>query len=134
MEAGRAARLGEKKLDVEDVRQLYERHGPALMVYACGYAVDRASAEDIVHTLFQRLLRGDIAVPEQAAGYLYRAVRNAALNARLDCRRPPRSPASPCISLADEFCRNVLATPSAHEWARTDRPEEIGRSVRIRAS
>ena len=74
----------EKRLSVEDVRQLYERHAPALVVYACGYAVDRAIAEDLVHTLFQRLLRGDIAVPEHAAGYLYRAVRNAALNAQRD--------------------------------------------------
>lgn len=72
----------ENILSPEDVRQLYERHGPALVAYACSYTVDMAGAEDIVHSVFHRLLRGGIAVPEDPAGYLYRAVRNGALNAR----------------------------------------------------
>jgi RNA polymerase sigma factor (sigma-70 family) len=73
--------LGENTLSTEDVKRLYERHGPALVVYACGYTKETARAEDAVHGVFYRLLRNSIGVPENPAGYLYRAVRNAALNA-----------------------------------------------------
>ena len=79
--------MGDHKLSAEDVRQLYERHGPALVVYACAYTADRASAEDAVHGVFHRLLRGNTAVVDHVAGYLYRAVRNAALNAQRDNAR-----------------------------------------------
>src|SRR5882672_6938793 len=37
--------LGEK-LSAEDVRQLYARHGPALVAYACTLTADSAAAED----------------------------------------------------------------------------------------
>jgi RNA polymerase sigma-70 factor, ECF subfamily len=79
--------LAENTLSTEDVKRLYERHGPALVVYACSYTKDAARAEDAVHSVFHRLLRNTMAVPENPAGYLYRAVRNAALNARRDTAR-----------------------------------------------
>ncbi len=74
--------MGEQKLSAEDVRQLYDRHGPALLVYAASFVVDGAAAEDIVHGVFVRLLHGYTTVPDVPAAYLYRAVRNQALNAR----------------------------------------------------
>jgi len=40
-----------------------------------------------VQSVFQRLLRGDLVLRESPAGYLYRAVRNAALNAQRDSAR-----------------------------------------------
>lgn len=80
-------RLGENALSAEDIRRLYERHGPALVAYACGYSLDAASAEDAVHTVFHRLLRGLTSMPREPVGYLYRAVRNAALNMRRDGAR-----------------------------------------------
>lgn len=79
--------MGENTLSTEDIRRLYERHGPALVAYACGYRISAASAEDAVHTVFHRLLRGLTAVPREPVGYLYRAVRNAALNMRRDTAR-----------------------------------------------
>jgi RNA polymerase sigma-70 factor (ECF subfamily) len=74
--------LGEKKLSAEDVRQLYDRHGPALVAYACSFTTDAAAAEDAVHQVFLRLLSARIAMPDVPVAYVYRAVRNAALNAR----------------------------------------------------
>ncbi|HKV26232.1 MAG TPA: sigma-70 family RNA polymerase sigma factor [Candidatus Acidoferrum sp.] len=79
--------MGENSLSGEEIRRLYERHGPALVVYACGYGLDAASAEDAVHTVFQRLLGDRIPAPRNAAGYIYRAVRNAALNVRRGAAR-----------------------------------------------
>jgi RNA polymerase sigma-70 factor (ECF subfamily) len=76
------ANLAEHKLTADDVRGLYDRHAPALMAYACSFVVDVAAAEDAVHQVFLRLLRGDTVAPDVPVAYLYRSVRNAALNAR----------------------------------------------------
>jgi len=74
--------LEPKKLTGEDVRLLYDRHGPALLAYACSFVADAGIAEDIVHQVFVKLLQGETAIPEVPVAYLYRAVRNTALNAR----------------------------------------------------
>jgi RNA polymerase sigma-70 factor, ECF subfamily len=74
--------LGGNKLSAEDVRRLYDQHGPALVAYARGFVRDAASAEDVVHQVFLRLLSAEIAMPDAPVAYMYRAVRNAALNAR----------------------------------------------------
>jgi RNA polymerase sigma-70 factor (ECF subfamily) len=69
-------------LSADAVRALYERHGPALVAYACSFLPDVAAAEDAVHTVFLRLLRSEIETPKSPVSYIYRAVRNTALNAR----------------------------------------------------
>jgi RNA polymerase sigma-70 factor (ECF subfamily) len=74
--------LEPKKLTGEDVRILYDRHGPALLAYACSFVADTGIAEDIVHQVFVKVLQGETAMPEVPVAYLYRAVRNTALNAR----------------------------------------------------
>jgi RNA polymerase sigma-70 factor (ECF subfamily) len=74
--------LGADKLSAEDVRRLYDQHGPALVAYARGFVPDAAAAEDVVHQVFLRLLSADLAMPGVPVAYVYRAVRNAALNAR----------------------------------------------------
>jgi len=63
-----------------DVRQLYEEHGPALLAYASALLRDSSAAEDVLHQVFLNLLRGRAAVMDQAKAYLFRAVRNTALN------------------------------------------------------
>ena len=72
----------EKKLNAEEVRRLYDQHGPALMAYARGFVTDAAAAEDVVHQVFLRLLSAEITIPDVPVAYVYRAVRNAALDAR----------------------------------------------------
>src|SRR6266851_2964014 len=80
--AERTARLGGNKLSAEDVRRLYDQHGPALVAYARGFVTDAAAAEDVVHHVFLRLLTAELTKPDAPVAYVYRAVRNAALNAR----------------------------------------------------
>jgi len=79
--------LTPNKLAPENVRQLYERHGPALLAYACSFAADRSHAEDAVQQVFLKLLRGETETPNVPLAYLYRAVRNTALNARRTIKR-----------------------------------------------
>jgi RNA polymerase sigma-70 factor (ECF subfamily) len=74
--------LGEKKLNAEEVRRLYDQHGPALVAYARGFVTDAAAAEDVVHQVFLRLLSAEMTMPDAPVAYVYRAVRNAALDAR----------------------------------------------------
>ena len=64
------------------MRRLYDQHGPALVAYACSFVTDAAAAEDVVHQVFLRLLSAEIAIPDVPVAYVYRAVRNAALNAQ----------------------------------------------------
>ena len=74
--------LTQRKLGADDVRQLYQQHGAALLLYARCFVADRGLAEDAVHQVFLKLLRGETDAPETPLAYLYRAVRNTALNAR----------------------------------------------------
>jgi RNA polymerase sigma-70 factor, ECF subfamily len=53
-----------------------------LLLFARGLATDHGAAEDIVQRVFLRLLSGNYAIEGNAAPYLYRAVRNEALNDR----------------------------------------------------
>ena len=70
------------KLDRQHVRTLYERHGPALLAYASSLLHDRSASEDVLHQVFMKLLQKDVAINGQPLYYLYRAVRNTALNYR----------------------------------------------------
>ena len=74
--------MGGNKLSAEDVRRLYDRHGAALVAHARGFLPDAAAAEDVVHQVFLRLLSAELTMPDAPVAYVYRAVRNAALNAR----------------------------------------------------
>lgn len=87
MERKTAAGVGRRKLHGNEVRELYDQHGPALVAYACSFVWDSAVAEDAVHQVFLRLLSDAIARPDVPVAYVYRAVRNAALNARRNARK-----------------------------------------------
>ena len=66
---------------------MYEKHGAALAAYACSCGLDHASAEDVVHQLFLKMLGEKTFVPQTPLAYLYRATRNASLNLRRDRQR-----------------------------------------------
>ena len=68
------------RLELDSVRRLYEEHARGLVAYACSFVTSFATAEDILHQVFERLLRGDLAITAAPVSYLYRAVRNTALN------------------------------------------------------
>jgi RNA polymerase sigma-70 factor, ECF subfamily len=67
-------------LDREDIARLYAEHGAVLVGYAYSLLSDRAQAEDVVHHVFVRLLRGDVVVMDRPLAYLCQAVRNAVMN------------------------------------------------------
>ena len=69
-------------LDHEQVRTLYEQHGRVLLAYAIALLPDRAASEDVLHQVFVKLLQGKIGINGPPVHYLYRAIRNAALNYR----------------------------------------------------
>lgn len=64
----------------DDVRGLYETHGRALLAYASALLRDPSAAEDVLHQVFLNLLRGRASIAGEPAPYLFRAVRNGALN------------------------------------------------------
>jgi len=63
-----------------DARGLYETHGRALLAYACALLRDASAAEDVLHQVFLNVLRGKASIDGEPAAYLFRAVRNRALN------------------------------------------------------
>lgn len=73
---------------------MYEKHGAALAAYACSFGLDHASAGDVVHQLFLKLLGESSFVPEAPLAYLYRATRNASLNLRRNRKRETSMPVS----------------------------------------
>jgi RNA polymerase sigma-70 factor, ECF subfamily len=75
-----------RKLTFQEVQDLYQQHGPALLAYANSLLPDRGMAEDVLHQVFLGLL-GKSELPEEARPYLFRAVRNRALNARRNSTR-----------------------------------------------
>lgn len=75
------------KNDRDEIERLYNMYGARLLAYTCSIVVDRATAEDVLHHVFVKLLSGDVRIPETPQPYLYRAVRNAALNTRRHAAR-----------------------------------------------
>ena len=66
--------------DRDEIRKLYEQHSRGLFACACSVVSSFASAEDALHQVFERMLRGGLVIQGSPVPYLYRAVRNAALN------------------------------------------------------
>jgi DNA-directed RNA polymerase specialized sigma24 family protein len=75
------------RLTPDEVNSLCEKHGAALAAYACSYGLDHASAGDVVHQLFLKMLGEKTFVPHAPLAYFYRATRNASLNLRRDRQR-----------------------------------------------
>jgi RNA polymerase sigma-70 factor (ECF subfamily) len=73
---------GENKSRQEYVHELYTQYAPALLAYGCSLLANRAAAEDALHQVFLKLLSRGVALPAEPRPYLFRAMRNAALNHR----------------------------------------------------
>ena len=58
------------RLTADEVRSMYEKHGPVLAAYACSYGLDHASAEDVVQQLFLKMLGKKSFVPQAPLAYL----------------------------------------------------------------
>jgi RNA polymerase sigma-70 factor (ECF subfamily) len=60
--------------------QLWRRHADRLLLYATTVLSDRAAAEDALQNVFVRLMASPPEDIDSESGYLFRAVRNEALN------------------------------------------------------
>jgi RNA polymerase sigma-70 factor (ECF subfamily) len=78
------------QLDADCLARLLDRHGPALVLYARQWC---AAAEDVVQEAFIRLA-GQPVPPQEPASWLYRAVRNGAINAARGAGRRARREAA----------------------------------------
>jgi len=117
------------RLTPEWVKSSYEKHGAALAAYACCCGLDFASAEDMVQQVFLKLLRGETAPAEAPLPYLYRAVRNAALNLRRNRRREVELPREGL------WLRHATAHPAeilSVQQALEELPEEQRETVFLR--
>ena len=111
--SGKAALAGHR-IAFDEVGRLYGQHGPALVLYARSFLWDMGVAEDVVHGVFLKLLRGQVAMPDAPVAYLYRAVRNTALNARRDeSRKASFNERDCCFESASGNREAALALESA---------------------
>lgn len=108
------SRTGTRGEAIERIRQFYEAHRQALFAYAVSLTYSREVAEDVIQSVFYRLLRRG-RVPHELQPYVYRAIRNAAIDAR---RR----------ALQAEEKSSILAPLNG-----TTDPEEIARHDEVEA-
>jgi RNA polymerase sigma-70 factor, ECF subfamily len=113
--------VGTGPLDRDQIRRLYEQHARVLLAYGVTLLRDRAAAEDVLHQVFTKLLQGHVGINGTAVPYLYRAVRNAALNhKRNHSREVPLEPETAWL----ESPPGLEATGLALQAALDDLPEE----------
>jgi RNA polymerase sigma-70 factor (ECF subfamily) len=80
------------RMDSRECGELWRRHADSLLLYATTIVGDRPAAEDILQNVFVRLLAGaSPSALESESAYLFRAVRNEALNALRSRRAAARA-------------------------------------------
>jgi RNA polymerase sigma-70 factor (ECF subfamily) len=67
-------------MDALRCEQLWRRHADRLLLYATTVLSDRSAAEDVLQNVFVRLMASPPEDIDSESGYLFRAVRNEALN------------------------------------------------------
>src|SRR5215470_17923341 len=84
-----ATRSGTMESPPTEFEKLFREHSPMVYKTACGVTGSPADAEDVVQTIFLRLLRRPVAPDfyERPERYLYKAAINASLNTTRSRRR-----------------------------------------------
>lgn len=103
------------------VLSLFAAHHAALVSYATGIVGDRAQAEDLVQEAwlrFDEATRGRLL--EDATGYLYRIVRNLALDGRRRAGRESRLIAADAYAEASAIHPDAGPSPEAAAISRRD--------------
>ena len=121
--------LQTSKVTPDEVKSLYERHGAALVAYACSCGLDFASAEDVVQQVFLKMLRAQPSKLEVPLAYLYRATRNACMNFRRDRMRETELPEGQSWFLHNSGNQEQVF---ALQKALRDLPEEQRETVFLR--
>lgn len=121
------------------VLHVYRVHRSALVSYASAIAGGRAQAEDVVQEAWFRLTRvEDLALIQEPVAYLYRLVRNLAIDTRRTLARETARLASEtdAVALADEQPSPERATLARDELravldALAELPERTRTAVRM---
>ena len=111
------------------VEALYELLGPSLLAYARSLLRDAASAEDVVHEVFLRLIASREALPDEPRPYLFRAVRNRSLNRLRTTSRETAQPVEPAMFVARD---GLSALVPDLERALAELPEQQREAVVLR--
>ena len=101
-------------LSPEAVTRLWDEHSAALVLYARQWC---DTPEDVVQEAFLLLARGT-AAPENLVGWMYRVVRNRAINAARSCRRQSRRE----IAVGRPQPAVVCFRPTGTAWTLPRRP------------
>jgi RNA polymerase sigma-70 factor, ECF subfamily len=98
--------------EIEVLRAFYVGSRQELYTYAVSVTGNRQAAEDIIQSIFEKLLRGR-ALPSDLRPYVFRSIRNAALDAWrrtkirtdsiFDAAPPGDETASPAASAENDF-------------------------------
>ena len=73
--------MGTADQDADEIGQLYDLYGPALLLFASAMAGDRTRAQDAVHHVFLKLIEsGSLCKASDQKAFLFACVRNAVLN------------------------------------------------------
>ena len=94
--------------------QLWRRHADRLLLYATTVLSDRSAAEDALQNVFVRLMAAPPEELSSEAGYLFRAVRNEALNSI----RSRRLAARACSPLFDDVAEDPRTSAELRERGR----------------
>jgi RNA polymerase sigma-70 factor (ECF subfamily) len=113
-------------MEPEVLGQLFDQHAPALVLYARQWCV---APEDVVQEAFIKLATLQ-PPPERPAPWLYRVVRNAALNAACAARRRRRHEAAaaearPWFAVPDSPTLDVEAATAALQELPLEQREVI---------
>jgi len=102
-------------LTSEAVKRLWDEQGAALTLYARQWC---ESPEDVVQDAFLTLVRQGIA-PENPVGWIFRVVRNRAMNAARSCGRRAR--------------REATAAANGEPWFETSEGDRLDASAATEA-
>lgn len=73
--------MGTADQNRDEIGQLYNEYGAALLLFASAIAGDRSRAQDAVHHVFLKLIeKGSIRKASNQRAFLFMCVRNAVLN------------------------------------------------------
>ncbi len=97
-----------RRRNFRNLEGCYSEHSPALLAYARSFGLNHHAAEDLIHRVFLKLLedRRDKDVQELRP-YLFRAVRNSALNHLRDHSREVE------LCNQEPWFHNLSAAPEA---------------------
>lgn len=97
-----------RRRKLRNLEGCYSQHGPALLAYARSFGLNHHAAEDLIHRVFLKLLEDPRDKDVQGLRpYLFRAVRNSALNHRRDHSREVELPNQ------EPWFRSPSASPEA---------------------